>query len=263
VPALLAVAICLASPPTQAQVYGQTSKEEVEPVDDDILTDPDDPQVLEPPKLPDPPDAKRLSKEDRVWVDAKGHKVYVDGAIALREGYLEMFACLQGTKEHESIVAVLSRAATVHAALLAVGAVPGKPVQFSPDFRPPTGTEIDVEVHWVDEEQKWHKARAQDWIRDVKTKKRMTQPWVFAGSGFWIDEKTGKKYYMAEAGDLICVSNFTTAMLDVPIESSHENDALSFEAMPDVIPILGTPVRLVLTPKLKPKDSAAKRSNGS
>jgi hypothetical protein len=254
-PACLAVAICLFSPPSQAQVYGQASKDEVAPVEDNGLTDEEDPKVLEPPKLPDPPDAKRLDKVDRVWIDAKRRQVYVDGAVSLREGYLEMFACIQGTKEHESIVAVRSRAATVHAALLAAGAVAGHPVHYAPDFQPPSGTEIGVEVHWMDEQGKWRQARAQDWILDLKTKKVMTQPWVFAGSGFWVDEKTGKKYYMAEAGDLICVSNFTTAMLDVPIKSSHENDALSFGANTAEIPPLGMPVRLVLTPKLKPEDA--------
>jgi hypothetical protein len=84
----------------------------------------------------------------------------------------------------------------------------------------------------------------------------MTQPWVFAGSGFWKDPETGKEYYMAEAGDLICVSNFTTATLDVPIESTQANEGLKFEANPDKVPALGTPVRIVLTPKLKDEKKA-------
>lgn len=78
----------------------------------------------------------------------------------------------------------------------------------------------------------------------------MTHPWVFAGSGFWQDEETGKEYYKAESGDLICVSNFSTAMLDIPIESSQVNDGLMFEANTEKIPRLGTPVRVVLKPKL-------------
>jgi hypothetical protein len=58
---------------------------------------------------------------------------------------------------------------------------------------------------------------------------------------------------LAEGGDFICVSNFASAMLDVPIRSSDSNEELQFEANPDQIPILGTPVRLVLTPKLEKK----------
>jgi hypothetical protein len=86
----------------------------------------------------------------------------------------------------------------------------------------------------------------------------MTHDWVFAGSGFWTDEETGKRYYMAEQGDLICVSNFTTATLDVPIESSQSNEGLLFEANPDRIPEAGMPVRLVLKPVLTDDKAEAK-----
>lgn len=223
-----------------------------DPATDSKIED-DEPTVLEPPKLPDPAGAVRISKDDRVWVDKKKKVVYVDGYVSLREGYLEMFACLEGTKEHESVVAVRSRAQTVHAALLAIGAKVGRPASFTPEFRPAAGTEIDVEAHWLDEQGKWQHVRAQDWVIDNKTKKPMTQPWVFAGSGWWTDEKDGKKYYMAEAGDFICVSNFATAMMDIPIKSSQSNDALVFVANTKRIPPLGMPVRLVLTPKLEGK----------
>ena len=58
---------------------------------------------------------------------------------------------------------------------------------------------------------------------------------------------------MAESGDFICVSNFTTAMLDIPVESSQSNEGLLFEADTKKIPPLGTPIRMVLTPKLEEK----------
>lgn len=212
-------------------------------------TPPEDESGKPAPKLPEPKGAKRLSKAEDVWVDAKKREVIVDGYISLREGVLEMLACIAGTKEHESVIGVASRAQTIHAALLAVGAKSGKPVQFRPEFKPPTGSEIDIEVRWLDDKGKWQSTRAQEWIQDSKTKKPMTQPWVFAGSTFWKDPENGKEFYMAESGDLICVSNFTTAMLDIPIESSQSNEGLMFEANTAKIPPLGTPVRMVLTPK--------------
>jgi hypothetical protein len=203
------------------------------------------------PPLPEPEGARRLSEQDRLWIDVKNHEVLIDGYVALRRGMLEMFACPAGTKEHESVVAVHTKAATVHAALLAVGAVEGHPVRYRPEFAPPEGTEIAIEVRWRNAAGEWQSGRAQDWVRDVKTKKPMTQDWVFAGSGFWTDDKTGKRYYMAEQGDLICVSNFTTATLDVPFESSQSNEGLLFEANTDAIPLAGVPVRVVLKPVLK------------
>ncbi|MCH7753325.1 MAG: hypothetical protein IH898_14380 [Planctomycetes bacterium] len=205
----------------------------------------------EPPKLPPPVGASAMPKPNRTWIDAERGVVLVDGYVSLREGMLEMFACPAGTKEHESVVAVYSWAQVVHAALLAVGAETGTPVQFDPEFQPPTGTQIDIEVRWLDEAGKWQSAKAQDWVKDVFTGKPMAHPWVFAGSGFWKDEETGQEHYMAEAGDFICVSNFSTATLDIPVESSQVNEGLLFEAFTEKIPPLGTPVRLVLKPKLE------------
>jgi hypothetical protein len=247
------VALCLLA--TSAPLLAaDEAKPASAPVAKPAGTPPEDEHVIPAPKLPDPPGAKKLPKPDQVWVDAKAKQVLVDGYVSLREGYLEMFACLEGTKEHESVVAVRTKAKTVHAALLAVGAVPGTPVQFRPDFKPPTGTVIDVEVRWLDDKGKWKSAKAEQWIRDTKTKKPMTQPFVFAGSYFEKEKSTGREFYMAESGDFICVSNFSSAMIDVPIRSSDSNAELQFEANTEAIPILGTPVRLVLTPRLEKKD---------
>ena len=85
----------------------------------------------------------------------------------------------------------------------------------------------------------------------MKTKKEMSYPFVFAGSLFWVDPDTQKKYYEAEHGDFVCVANFATAMLDIPVKSSQSNEELEFEAFTNKIPPLGTPVQLVFKPKLK------------
>lgn len=218
-----------------------------------------------PPKAETKPDLVRLDKQSHVWIDVKRKIVVVDGKICLREGQLEMFACPRSTKEHESVVAVESRAYVIHAALLAVGAEAGQPVKFAPKYVPASGTEIEVYVLWVDENGKRHKVRAQEWIRQVKTGKPMPYNWVFAGSDFWEDDVTGERHYMAEDGDLICVSNFATATLDLPVESSQSNDGLMFDAFTDRIPPVGTKVRVVLIPKVKRGDDAGEKGpeNGS
>jgi hypothetical protein len=206
-------------------------------------------------KLPEPKGAQRLSPEYDVWIDPKEKAVLIDGQISLREGLLEMFACIRNTKEHESIVSANTKAFLVHAALLRLGAEPGRPVQWQPEYKPPSGTEIDIHVWWIDETGKEHTARAQDWVKDMRTERAMSQPWVFAGSRFWTDEETGQQYYQAEGGDFICVSNFGTAMLDIPIESSQSNLELAFAAFTERIPPLGAPVRLILKPKQKERGS--------
>ena len=75
--------------------------------------------------------------------------------------------------------------------------------------------------------------------------KSMEHAWVFAGSQFVKEEQTGEQSYLADAeGELICVSNFPTAVLDVPIRSSGSNASLLFEAFTERIPPLGGNVRL-------------------
>lgn len=196
------------------------------------------------------PGLTKLAKDYDLWMDAKRKLVVLDGKICLREGTLELFACPKGTKEHESIVVVNCPPRLVHAALLAVGAKAGSPVKHDPKYVPASGPEVEVLVLWKDKDGKPQKVRAQEWVRDVKTGKTLDTAWVFAGSRFWVDPDNGKQQYLADSGDLICVSNFPTAMLDLPINSSVEDAQRLFQAHTERIPALNTAVRLVLMPKI-------------
>lgn len=208
----------------------------------------------------------RVTKDYEVWIDFEKKQVIAGGRICLREGPLEMFACPKGTREHESIVSVHTPARYVHAALVALGARPGPAVQFEPTYKPAQGTEVAVEVLWRDEHGKDRRVKAQEWIKHVKTGKELESPWVFAGSGFWTDEEGKEQFYYGDGGEFVCVSNFSTATLDLPVESSAANDTLLFAAFTERIPPRDTPVMLILTPKLEkpgkdaePKEPAAKQ----
>ncbi len=192
----------------------------------------------------------RMTEDYDLWIDTRRRLVVVDGEICLREGMLEMFACPRGTKEHESIVSVNCPPRFVHAALLAVGAEPGRPVQFAPEYVTAEGPVVHVWVLWIDEDGQRRRNRAQDWIKNVKTEQPMVHDWVFAGSGFWFDEHTNQRQYYADGGDFICVANFPTAMMDLPVKSPQDNIDLLFTAYTERIPPLGTRVRLVLIPQL-------------
>jgi len=198
-----------------------------------------------------PSELVKLSPTGDVWFDKKRKAVVVDGQVCLQQGQLEMFACPKGTKEHESVVSLNCTAEEVHAGLLAAGAKPGKPVSFDPDYKPATGQIIDIYVLWKDEEGQKQQMRAQEWIKDVKKEKAMAYDWVFAGSGFWKDEETGKEHYKANGGDLVCVSNFPTATLDLPIKSSDANDELQYVAYKEHVPPRGTKVRVVFIPRIE------------
>jgi hypothetical protein len=204
-----------------------------------------------------PEGLKKLFEKSDVWLDTKRKAVVVDGQVCLTMGQLEMFACPKGTKEHESIVSLNCLAEEVHAGLLAAGAKPGTPVSFNPDYKAATGQIIDVYVLWKDAQGEKRQARAQDWVRQTATGKTMQHDWVFAGSGFWKDPDTGLEHYRANGGDLICLSNFPTATLDLPIESSQANADLMFQAHSDAIPPKGTKVRVVLIPRQAKADAKA------
>ena len=94
---------------------------------------------------------------------------------------------------------------------------------------------------------------ARTWIRYGSNKKFLDMDWVFAGSQLLKDPNDPAKppYYAANVGDVICVANFETALLDLPVNSSKENVDLAFEANTERIPPAGTPVRIVLEPILK------------
>lgn len=195
-----------------------------------------------------PPGGKQLTKLPDLWIDRDAKRVYIDGYVTMRRGPLEMFACPVGTKEHESIVAVFVKSSQVHAALLSIGAEPGKPVQWEPEFVPPSGQRIAVWVTWRDADGKFQVADARDWLINTENDETLDRWWVFAGSKIWTDPADGTEHYTADGGDLVCVSNFSTAMLDVPFDSSANAGSLLFRPFTDRIPEDSTSVRLVLAP---------------
>jgi hypothetical protein len=208
-----------------------------------------------PPKTDNPlPELVKLSPEHDIWLDQKRKQVVVEGYVCLRKGALEMLACPEGTKEHESVIALNCKAWQVHAALQALGAKPVHPVKFNPDYVPAKGTIVEIDILWRDEQGNKRKARAQDWVQDHQTGKALEHNWVFGGSQMYRDPMTGQELYLAEDGDLVCVSNFTTATLDLPIASSKEAGQLVYAAFTERIPPRKTRVRLVFRPQLKDDD---------
>lgn len=102
----------------------------------------------------------------------------------------------------------------------------------------------------------------------VKSIHKRSQPyemkadWVFTGSGFYVETEgpdKGKKYYKAEGGEVICVANFPSAMIDVNQESSSSGEAnLLYEAWTEHIPPLETPVTVEISPLPTKKDEKPK-----
>lgn len=181
-------------------------------------------------------------------------RVVIQAYVCLREGMLEQIMCRRHTKEHEAILAADADARDIHKALIAAKARPGSTVRYEEKdgkalVIPPTGQPIRVTLQYEDK-GKLITVAAQKWVRNSRTKKDLDVNWVFAGSHFIEDPDDANKppLYAANAGDVITVSNFEGAMLDLPINSSKDNDELQFEANTERIPPLDTRVTVILEP---------------
>lgn len=199
---------------------------------------------------------KKVKLGDNVHLEIlpdKKRVVLIDATVCLREGILEHLLCRKMTKEHESILKADIDAFIVHSALLAAGAEAGKPVQFDPNYQPAHGSTIKVWVQYKDKMGTVVTHLAQKWVRHPQTRKDLHYDWVFAGSREEKDptNPAKKPYYMANNGDVICVSNFATSLLDLPVATEKDINLLEFEANPDRIPPENTPVLVILEPVLK------------
>lgn len=204
------------------------------------------------------PQAKRVPMGKNVFLEIQGDKrrVIVLASVCLRTGQLEQLMCRKRTKEHEAVLSADVDARDIHKALLLAKAEPGHPVKFvPPDKRiPPKGTPIKVLLQYQDK-GRTVTVPARNWVRNLKTDKELDVDWVFAGSIFTPDpfDPKAPPFYAANDGDVICLANFETAMLDVPILSSKDAADLAFAAWTSRIPPVETPVTVILEPVLPTK----------
>jgi hypothetical protein len=215
---------------------------------------PGNPSPAQPP-APAPP-VKRAEVGKNIVLETEGsrRRVRVAAEVCFREGALEMLMCRKNTKEHESVLHADIDARQLHLALLAAGAKAGSPVKYDPKYTPANGTTIKVTLEYQ-KDGKTVSVPGQDWVRDAKTRKAMPHSWVFAGSVFYPNQDDPKQppLYAANGGDVICVSNFPDAMLDLPVNSPQEDADRLYEAFTERIPPLGTDVCVILEPVLPKK----------
>ncbi|MFO0937455.1 MAG: YdjY domain-containing protein [Gemmataceae bacterium] len=227
---------------------------------------PDAEKLPEVPKLSDKSVMKALNPEKTLFLETapdkdgkmKPVRILFAAEVCLSKGPLEVFCTKRGTKEHESILRINFDAKYLHAGLLAIGAKPGKPVQWvdpkteKPDYKPASGEFIDVSVNYTLKGKSFNHP-AQEWILDSKTSKVMKHEWVFAGSRFYKNPErpADPDYYMANNGEVISISNFADSMLDLPVEVTSSNDDLFFQCNDKKIPPLLSKVWVIMTPKPK------------
>jgi hypothetical protein len=181
-------------------------------------------------------------------VEGKVRRVVVKAAVCLREGPLEGLLTRAKKKEHEYILAADVDARQIHAALAGLGAKVGAPVQFAPQYKPASGSRVKLRLRYQDG-GKTVVVPASAWVREAKTKKNLDRDWVFGGSKVVPHpDDPNKPYYLANHGDLVCLCNMETAMLDLPVKSPKKFDQRIYEAHTQRIPPLETAVEVLFEP---------------
>lgn len=109
--------------------------------------------------------SEALNPEQTVWLDRNAGKLFIHTEVACNDCPLEMILCPEQVKEHESIARFRGKATTIKLGLMALGLTDGKPVQFSPEFKEPEGTVIDIYLHWADKSGNVTRHRIQSLVR--------------------------------------------------------------------------------------------------
>jgi len=186
-----------------------------------------------------------------IVVDTKAREVRLEGEVCLQRGSLELLACSPGTREHESIVVLKARPSHVVFALALLGLAPGQPCYTTEggSFSPPGGTVVDVAARFTvakpDGKSEAVEMPAWKLLKPAGSALALERPiqWVYVGRPSEAALRAADR-----EGTVVCLSNFTEAVLDVPFESTSVNAELLYEANPDVVPPPKTPIELILRP---------------
>ncbi|MAJ46761.1 MAG: hypothetical protein CBC35_05575 [Planctomycetes bacterium TMED75] len=193
-----------------------------------------------------------VSLPNGVVCDRTRNQVILTGEVAIDAGFLEQVVCIPGTREHEALVVVDARPADVHAALLLLGARPGRPGRWEYGETdvlrlPPEGDRVSVRVRFVDNSGAPQEHLISSWIVGQPGDRPFPeQPWVFGGSRF--DDQG--RYLADSSGSLIGLVTFGDEVLGLEsvLADSIEVDSAVWEARTLVVPRPGTPVQLILSP---------------
>lgn len=190
-----------------------------------------------------------------IVVDTKAREVRLEGKVCLQRGALELFVCSEGTREHESVVVVKAKPSHLTFALTLLDLRPGKP-GFATDggaFSPPAGDVVDIVARFKNKDGQAVELPAWKLLRLSGAREGLDRPieWVFVGR-----READALVAADREGTVVCLSNFVEAVIDVPFESTSVNTNLVYEANPDTVPPVGTPVELIIRPtgqRIEPK----------
>ena len=198
----------------------------------------------------------------RIWpkVDRKAGKITFDATVVDSTYALEFLLCTEGGKEYESLLSTKIMPSSLHASLLMLGLQAGIPGHYvGPQYIPPRGAGLKIELEWKDKKGKVHLANAVEWLDVSGENKRAVKPdkWIFVGS----DVMPDGQYIADSGGGIIAVANLPSAVIDVPFQSVRNLQDRQFGVDRKVIPPVGTNVKVIITPEKDAANAKYARAN--
>lgn len=174
-----------------------------------------------------------------VEVDPVSRSVVATGWVNQSEGAIELLACGPGGKTHESVFVLNASPVDLHAALLLLGARPGRPPVYL--GMPPDGPPLAVWVEWADAQGR-RRERAERFARLTGTSEPLPDAhWIFSGSTF----ENGQYKGLAEES-LLATYWDPWAVINIGLAIGSNDEAVV--ANQNLAPAPGTPVTVYISP---------------
>jgi hypothetical protein len=195
-------------------------------------------------------------------------RVVVAGRAEVQRALVELFACGEGGKVHETVLVLDCQPSHLSIALQLLGFADGGQVKavrkiqaeengktvakevevveengpnYLGDPRKPVGDRVIVMVSWTDEGRE-HSVRAEDMVWDRARGRSMPRVgWVFTGSRYVQNPLNGREEFAADHSRTVMTTwHDPDALLDNPLPDGGDDEA--YFGNPDVVPTRGTPV---------------------
>lgn len=186
-------------------------------------------------------------KIGNVIVNKQENSLYVNGKVNMNDGLIEYLACTSYGKLHESVLSLDVNPYHIQVALLLLRSNPGgRPIEFQGADQTPCGSPVKITLSW-EKNGKTVEYPCEKAILNKSNNKAMKKTdWVFTGSSVWDNR------FMAQIeGSIVAVFHDPVALIDHTSESGTD-DTVYF-ANKDILPGVGTSVRLRIIPITDPK----------
>lgn len=230
---------------------------------------------------PEPPPHLEIGKV-RVY-RAEG-RIEISGRVAVQKNLIELFACGEGGKVHESVLVLDCRPSNLNLAMKLLGFDDGGQVKvtrhvkveengkivekeqevleengpnYLGDPRKPVGDRVIVTVSWKQADGVV-KVRAEDMIWERSRERSMPRAgWVYTGSRWVLNPMTKRQEFVADhSKTLMTTWHDPDSLLDNPLPDGADDEV--YFANPDIVPERGTEVVVEIRRPTEEELAAAK-----